>query len=162
MQQFRFWLGWIAHLVTAVPGLPPAIQHQFETRLPGMVVVGRQSGEYCLVQWATPIDETATRCFNINNWRRHGTLRALYERAHYYLWHGWAHDGIFSGQDKKMVEALVPGAGTAVEDRRRRHRLAQIRRQPCTPRAGAGQPAPPRRRLRQLAVPRRPAASRHA
>lgn len=85
------------------------IQHQFETRLPGMVVVGRQSGEYCLVQWATPIDETTTRCFNINNWRQHGTLRALYDRAHYYLWRGWAHDGIFSGQDKRMVEGLVPG-----------------------------------------------------
>jgi hypothetical protein len=74
-----------------------------------MVVVGRQSGEYCLVQWATPIDETTTRCFNINNWRRHGTLRGLYDRAHYYLWRGWAHDGTFSGQDKRMVEGLVPG-----------------------------------------------------
>jgi len=74
-----------------------------------MVVVGRQSGEHCLVQWAAPIDETTTRCLNINNWRRHGTLRAMYDRANYYLWRGWAHDGIVSGEDKRMVEALVPG-----------------------------------------------------
>jgi hypothetical protein len=85
------------------------IQHQFETRLPGVVVVGRHSGEYCLVQWATPIDENTTRCFNINNWRRHGRWREFYDRAHYHLWRGWSHDWIFSGQDKKMVEALVPG-----------------------------------------------------
>ena len=26
-----------------------------------------------------------------------------------YLWRGWAHDRIFSDQDKAMVEALVPG-----------------------------------------------------
>ncbi len=37
------------------------IRHRFKTRLPGIVVVGRQSGEYCLVQWPTSIDETITR-----------------------------------------------------------------------------------------------------
>jgi nitrite reductase/ring-hydroxylating ferredoxin subunit len=85
------------------------IQHQFETRLPGAVVVGRQSGEYCLVQWATPIDANTTRCFNVNNWRRHSPWRSLYDRFNYYVWRGWAHDWIFSGQDKKMIENVVPG-----------------------------------------------------
>lgn len=85
------------------------IPNQFELRLPGVVVVGRQSGEYCLVQWATPIDEHTTRCFNINNWRRHGKLRELMDRLHYYAWRGWAHDKLFSGQDKRLVECHVPG-----------------------------------------------------
>jgi phenylpropionate dioxygenase-like ring-hydroxylating dioxygenase large terminal subunit len=85
------------------------IRNQSEVWLPGLVVVGRLSGEYCLIQWAVPIDAETTRCFNINNWRRLGRWRAVYDRVHYYLWRGWAHDGIFSGQDKRMVEALVPG-----------------------------------------------------
>lgn len=85
------------------------IKHQFETRLPGVVVVGRQSGEYCLVQWAVPIDADTVRCFNINLFRRRGFWREVYDRAHYWLWRGWAHDWIFSGQDKVMIEALVPG-----------------------------------------------------
>lgn len=85
------------------------IEHQFETRLPGVVVVGRHSGEYCLVQWATPLDENRTRCFNINNWRRRGVWNGIYDRLHYYAWRGWAHDWIFSGQDKYIVEAVVPG-----------------------------------------------------
>ena len=73
------------------------------------MVVGRRSGEYCLIQWAVPIDAETTRCFNINTWRRLGRWRAIYDRVHYHLWRGWAHDWIFSGQDKTMVEALVPG-----------------------------------------------------
>ncbi len=85
------------------------IRNQFEVRLPGLVVVGRQSGEYCLVQWATPIDANTTRCFNINNWRRLGPLRGMFDRLHYYAWRGWAHDWLFSGQDKEIVEYHVPG-----------------------------------------------------
>jgi nitrite reductase/ring-hydroxylating ferredoxin subunit len=85
------------------------IRNQSEVWLPGLVVVGRLSGEYCLVQWAVPIDANTTRCFNINNFRRLGRWRALYDRIHYYLWRGWVHDRIFSDQDKVMVEALVPG-----------------------------------------------------
>jgi nitrite reductase/ring-hydroxylating ferredoxin subunit len=86
------------------------IRNQSEVWLPGLVAVGRLSGEYCLVQWAVPIDGETTRCFNINNFRRLGRWRAIYDRVHYYLWRGWVHDRIFSDQDKTMVEALVPGS----------------------------------------------------
>ena len=85
------------------------IRNQTEVWLPGLVLVGRLSGEYCLIQWAVPIDANTTRCFNINNWRRFGRWREFYERAHYYLWRRWAHDRVFSDQDKAMVESLVPG-----------------------------------------------------
>jgi hypothetical protein len=85
------------------------IRNQSEVWLPGLVVVGRLSGEYCLIQWAVPLDGETTRCFNINNWRRLGRWRELYDRIHYHLWRGWSHDRIFSDQDKVMVEALVPG-----------------------------------------------------
>lgn len=85
------------------------IQNQSEMWLPGLTIVGRMSGEYCLIQWAVPVDATTTRCFNINNFRRLGTWRGLYDRIHYYVWRGWAHDRLFSDQDKVLVEALVPG-----------------------------------------------------
>ena len=85
------------------------IRAQFEMRLPSIVVVGRQSGEYCLVQWAVPIDEDRTRLFNINNFRRMGALREAWDRFNYAVWRGWAHDRIFSGQDKVVVEQMVPG-----------------------------------------------------
>ncbi|HEX3996105.1 MAG TPA: aromatic ring-hydroxylating dioxygenase subunit alpha [Acetobacteraceae bacterium] len=85
------------------------IKNQSEVWLPGLIIVGRLSGEYCLVQWAVPIDGETTRCFNVNSWRRLGRWREIYDRAHYYLWRGWAHDHLFSDQDKTMVEALVPG-----------------------------------------------------
>lgn len=85
------------------------IKSLVELRLPSLVVVGRQSGEYCLVQWAVPIDANRTLLFNINNFRRHGPLLALWHRVHYRVWRRWAHDWIFSGQDKTIVESMVPG-----------------------------------------------------
>ena len=85
------------------------IKNQSELWLPGLTVVGRLTGEYSLIQWAVPIDGETTRCFNINNWRRMGKARDLYERAHYYLFRRWVHDRMFSDQDKVLIESTVPG-----------------------------------------------------
>jgi hypothetical protein len=85
------------------------IRNQSEVWLPGPVVVGRLSGEYCPIQWAVPIDANTTRCFNVSNWRRLGRWREVCDRVHYHLLRGWAHDRIFSDQDKTKVEALVHG-----------------------------------------------------
>jgi hypothetical protein len=101
--------GNVQGFATSKAHLVYGIQNQSEVWLPGLVIVGRLSGEYCLVQWAVPIDAKTTRCFNINNWRRLGRWREIASRAGYYLWRGWAHDRMFSDQDKTMVEALVPG-----------------------------------------------------
>jgi nitrite reductase/ring-hydroxylating ferredoxin subunit len=79
------------------------------TRLPGMVIVARPSGQYFLIQWAVPLDAERTRLFNINCFRRRGKAREIYDRLNYAVWRGWAHDWIFSGQDKTVVEALVVG-----------------------------------------------------
>jgi nitrite reductase/ring-hydroxylating ferredoxin subunit len=81
-----------------------------QTRLPGMVIVGRQSANYFLIQWAAPIDAERTRLFNINCFRRRGLWREAIDRAHYLLWRGWAHDRIFSDQDRHVIEGLSPGA----------------------------------------------------
>lgn len=79
------------------------------TRIPGLVTVARPSGLYFLVQFAMPIDEHRTRLFNINCFRRRGFWRELYDRVHYAVWRGWAHDWIFSGEDKTVVENMVNG-----------------------------------------------------
>jgi phenylpropionate dioxygenase-like ring-hydroxylating dioxygenase large terminal subunit len=85
------------------------VKDPYQTRLPGVVLIGRPHGEYTLVQWAVPVDANNTVLYNINCFRRHGWLRGLYDRAHYYAWRGWAHDVVFSGQDRKILEQMVPG-----------------------------------------------------
>jgi phenylpropionate dioxygenase-like ring-hydroxylating dioxygenase large terminal subunit len=79
------------------------------TRLPGMVIVARPQAQYFLIQWAVPMDAGRTRLFNINCFRRRGVWRELYDRLHYAVWRGWAHDWIFSDQDKVVVESVVAG-----------------------------------------------------
>jgi phenylpropionate dioxygenase-like ring-hydroxylating dioxygenase large terminal subunit len=85
------------------------VKDPYQTRLPGLILIGRPQGEYTLVQWVVPLDAGTTRLFNINCFRRHGWLRGLYDRAHYTLWRRWAHDVVFSGQDKRILEQLIPG-----------------------------------------------------
>jgi nitrite reductase/ring-hydroxylating ferredoxin subunit len=85
------------------------IKNQSELWLPGLTLVGRMSGEYSLIQWAVPVDGTTTRCFNINNFRRMGRWRALYDRLHYYVFRSWIHDRMFSDQDKVLIESTMPG-----------------------------------------------------
>lgn len=85
------------------------IKNQSELWLPGLTVVGRLTGEYSLIQWAVPIDEMTTRCFNINNWRRMGRYSDLYQRVHYHTVRRWVHDRMFSDQDKVLIESTVPG-----------------------------------------------------
>jgi phenylpropionate dioxygenase-like ring-hydroxylating dioxygenase large terminal subunit len=78
-------------------------------RLPGMVTVARPNAEYFLIQWAVPLDADNTRLFNINCFRRTTRLRELRDRLHYAVFRGWAHDWIFSGQDKAVVESVMVG-----------------------------------------------------
>ena len=77
--------------------------------LPGNSLVGRDSGEYWLLQSAVPLDANTTRLFNINIWKRSNLIREAVSRVGYYAWRRWAHDIIFSGQDKRILDQLVPG-----------------------------------------------------
>ena len=78
--------------------------------LPGSSLVGRDSGEYWLLQAAVPLDANTTRLFNINIWKRGSLVRETVDRFIYHAWRRWAHDVIFSGQDKRILDQLVPGA----------------------------------------------------
>ncbi len=85
------------------------VQTPTQSRLPGMVIVARPHAEYFLIQWLLPIDANNTRLFNINCFKRMGLWREIKDRVHYALYRGWAHDWIFSGQDKKVVESVIIG-----------------------------------------------------
>lgn len=80
-----------------------------QVRLPGYSLVGRASGEYWLLQWAVPVDNHTTRLFNINIWKRKNVLKEFYDRALYWTWRSWAHDWIFSGQDKRVLDDMPQG-----------------------------------------------------
>ncbi len=75
-----------------------------QLRLPAQILIGRARRNYWLCQYLTPIDESTTRLFNINIFRRDSLFSELYDRIHYVLFRGWAHDRIFSGQDKRILD----------------------------------------------------------
>jgi len=99
--------------------------------LPGLVVVGRLSGEYCLVQWAVPIDAGTTRCFNINNWRRLGRWREIVDRVHLLSLARLDARSDFLRPGQGDGRGARAGVRTTLEDRCGRHRLAPVRGCPC-------------------------------
>jgi phenylpropionate dioxygenase-like ring-hydroxylating dioxygenase large terminal subunit len=86
------------------------IKHLRQQRMPGYALIGRTSGEYWLSQHATPLDADNCRLINLNMFRRRGRLSEIYDRVNYAAWRGWAHDIVFSGQDKRLLDDLKPGA----------------------------------------------------
>lgn len=90
------------------PGIPGA-EHDGSTflkqmRLPAQILVGRAKRNYWLCQTLAPIDENNTRLFNINIFKRTGAFREALARLHYFAWRSWAHDRIFSNQDKRILD----------------------------------------------------------
>jgi phenylpropionate dioxygenase-like ring-hydroxylating dioxygenase large terminal subunit len=75
-----------------------------QLRLPAYILVGRGHRNYWLCQYATPLTEHTTRLFNINIFRRRSMVSELKDRVHYATFRWWAHDVIFSGQDKRILD----------------------------------------------------------
>ena len=75
-----------------------------QLRLPGYIMIGRGHRKYWLCQYATPVDNDTTILYNINIFKRTSLWSELYDRIHYGLFRGWAHDWLFSGQDKKILD----------------------------------------------------------
>ncbi len=82
------------------------IKYRHMSRLPAVTLVGRPSGDYFMVRWVTPIDANTTLFYSLNAFRRRGAITTLGDRIGWLLWQSWAHDWIFSDQDKKMVEGV--------------------------------------------------------
>lgn len=79
--------------------------------LPSMALIGRPSGDYFVCRWVVPIDEATMLLYTFNLFRRGGRLGFLGDWAVWLAWNSWAHDWIFSEEDKRIVEAVSPKGG---------------------------------------------------
>jgi nitrite reductase/ring-hydroxylating ferredoxin subunit len=94
------------------PGDSPAtvkygIKYRHMNLLPSVALIGRPSGDFFTCRWITPADATTTILYNFNLFRRRG--RDTIDRLKWLFWMSWAHDWLFSDQDKWVVEAIRSG-----------------------------------------------------
>ena len=82
------------------------IKYRHMSRLPAVTLVGRPTGEYFMCRWVTPIDAKTTLFYSFNAFRRRGRLATMLDRIGWVLWQSWAHDWLFSDQDKVVVEGV--------------------------------------------------------
>jgi phenylpropionate dioxygenase-like ring-hydroxylating dioxygenase large terminal subunit len=85
------------------------VKYRQSSLMPGATFIGRPNGNYFVLRWITPID--ADRCY-YHSWslfRRRGWWRTLADRLFWVCWVSWVHDWLFSDQDKRILEAVIPG-----------------------------------------------------
>jgi len=82
------------------------IKYRHMSRLPAVTLVSRPSGEYFMVRWVTPIDADTTLFYSFNAFRRRGRIATQLDRFGWTVWQSWAHDWLFSDQDKFIVEGV--------------------------------------------------------
>lgn len=82
------------------------IKYRHMSRLPTVTLVGRPTGEYFMCRWVTPIDAETTLFYSFSTFRRRGRLATQLDRIGWLLWQSWAHDWLFSDQDKVVVEGV--------------------------------------------------------
>ncbi len=117
------------------------IKYRQSSLLPSVTLIGRPNGAYFACRWITPIDADTMLFYSFSLFRRRGRWRTLVDRVFWLSWVCWAHDWLFSDQDKRILEAVVPGkellsrsdVGVAAW---RRFAVAHARRPP----SAAGQP----------------------
>ena len=82
------------------------IKYRHMSRLPAVTLVGRPAGDYFMCRWVTPVDAETTLFYSLNAFRRRHALGTLLDRIGWALWQSWAHDWVFSDQDKNIVEGV--------------------------------------------------------
>jgi phenylpropionate dioxygenase-like ring-hydroxylating dioxygenase large terminal subunit len=85
------------------------IAYRHMNLLPSVALIGRPSGDFFTCRWVVPVDAETTILFNFNLYRRRGALSTALDRLQWLAWKGWAHDWMFSDQDKWIVETIAPG-----------------------------------------------------
>lgn len=85
------------------------IKFRHMTILPSIALIGRPTGNFFTCRLVTPIDEGTTILYNFNLFRRRGSIVALLNSLKWVFWSSWAHDWLFSDQDKFVVEQIRPG-----------------------------------------------------
>ena len=77
--------------------------------LPSIALIGRPTGNFFTCRFVAPVDENTTILYNLNLFRRRGSFAALLNSLKWVFWSSWAHDWLFSDQDKYVVERIRPG-----------------------------------------------------
>ncbi|HEV7391193.1 MAG TPA: Rieske 2Fe-2S domain-containing protein [Burkholderiales bacterium] len=85
------------------------IRHRHISMLPSINLIGRPSGDFFTCRWITPVDEQTTILWNFNLFRKRGKLGVVKDWIGWLFWKSWAHDWLFSDQDKWIVERVTPG-----------------------------------------------------
>jgi phenylpropionate dioxygenase-like ring-hydroxylating dioxygenase large terminal subunit len=86
------------------------IKFRHMNMLPSLALIGRPNGNFFTCRFVTPVGENTTILFNLNLFRRRGSLVALMNSLKWVFWSSWAHDWLFSDQDKFVIERIRPGA----------------------------------------------------
>jgi hypothetical protein len=82
------------------------IKYRHMSRLPAVTLVGRPTGDYFMCRWVTPMDARTTLFYSFSAFRRRGPVATQLDRIGWVFWQSWAHDWLFSDQDKHVVEGV--------------------------------------------------------
>jgi phenylpropionate dioxygenase-like ring-hydroxylating dioxygenase large terminal subunit len=85
------------------------VKYRQSSLMPGATYIGRPNGNYFALRWVTPIDAESCFYYSWSLFRRQNWWRTLKERMFWILWVSWAHDWLFSDQDKRLLEKVIPG-----------------------------------------------------
>ena len=85
------------------------IKYRQSSLMPGATFIGRPHGNYFSLRWVTPIDADSCFYYSWSLFRRQGWWRTLRERLFWIFWMSWVHDWLFSEQDKRLLEKVIPG-----------------------------------------------------
>jgi phenylpropionate dioxygenase-like ring-hydroxylating dioxygenase large terminal subunit len=88
------------------------VKYRQSSLMPGATFIGRPSGDYFVLRWVTPIDADSNFYYSWSLFRRHGGWRTLKQRLFWVCWLSWVHDWLFSDQDKRILEKVIPGKET--------------------------------------------------
>jgi hypothetical protein len=77
--------------------------------MPGATFISRPNGNYFALRWVTPVDADSCYYHSWSLFRRQSWWRTLRERLFWIFWVSWVHDWVFSDQDKRILEAVIPG-----------------------------------------------------
>jgi hypothetical protein len=86
------------------------IKFRHMNMLPSIALIGRPTGDFFTCRFVAPVDENTTILYNLNLFRRRGSFVGLLNSLRWLVWSSWAHDWLFSDQDKYVVERIRPGA----------------------------------------------------
>jgi phenylpropionate dioxygenase-like ring-hydroxylating dioxygenase large terminal subunit len=85
------------------------VKYRQSSLMPGATFIGRPSGDYFVLRWVTPIDADSNFYYSWSLFRRQGWWSTLKQRLFWICWLSWVHDWLFSDQDKRILEKVIPG-----------------------------------------------------